>query len=98
MGKNPMSVKYFYESKYPYSGHVYEYTKSDLESAICWSGFELIESKYTNVAARFHKTEDGYGSGLRLQGFRDVAMMVYLAICKFVPPFKDTLLCVARRP
>ena len=98
LGKNPMSVKYFYESSYPYSGHVYEYTKSDLENTIRWSGFEIAESRYANVLNRFHKTEKGYSAGMKARSLKDAAMFAYLAICKVVPPFKETLICTGRRP
>jgi SAM-dependent methyltransferase len=98
MGKNPMSIKYFYESSYPYNGHVYEYTKSDLETAIRWSGFEIAESSYLNVLNRFHKTEKGYSPGLKVQGLKDVAMIAYLGTCKVFPSFKEILLCIGRRP
>lgn len=98
MGKNPMTIKYFYESPYPYSGHVYEYTKYDLDCAVRWSGFEIAESKLTNVLLHYHKIESGFAPGMRIQGVRDVAMLLYLAICRVVPSFRDTLLCIGRRP
>lgn len=95
-GRNPVSIKFFYESDYPYGGHVCEYTKSDLENAIRWSGFEITESKHVNVANRFHRTEQGYAPGLKLQSLKDGAMFGYLAICKVFPAFKDTLLCIGK--
>lgn len=98
LGRNPINVKYFYESSYPYTGHVYEYTKSDLENAIRWSGFEIEGSMHTNVMDRFHKTEKGYSPGLKIQGLKDVVMFTYLAICVVFPPFREMLLCVGRRP
>jgi SAM-dependent methyltransferase len=97
-GRNPMSVKYFYETDYPYSGHVYEYTLSDLESTIRWSSFELIESRHQNSAFKFHKTANGFAPGLKIQGPRDVAMFGFLAACKLVPSFRDTIVCIGRRP
>ena len=97
-GKNPMPIKYFYESPYPFAGHVYEYTGSDLENAIQWSGFEITRSGYSNLLRMCHKTANGYAPGLKLQGPEDVAMFAYLAICKVFPFFKELLICIGRRP
>jgi len=98
VGNNPSRVKNFYESSYPYRGHVYEYTQSDLEDVLRWSGFELITSRHGNVANRFHKIDKGYAPGLRIRGLGDAAMFAYLGICLVVPSFMDVLLCIARRP
>jgi 2-polyprenyl-3-methyl-5-hydroxy-6-metoxy-1,4-benzoquinol methylase len=97
LGKNPASVKYFYDSSLPYSGHVYEYTKEDLERVLLWSGFQLVESKRLNVARRHHATSEGYAEGLTLSGVDGVVMLGYLALSSVVSGFRDTLVCIARR-
>ncbi len=98
MGKNIMDIKSFYDSKYPYAGHVYEYTKSDLEDALRWSGFEITDSRHSNLLNRYHKVENGYAPGLKIQSPKDAAMFGYLAVCKVIPSFREILNCIGRRP
>jgi 2-polyprenyl-3-methyl-5-hydroxy-6-metoxy-1,4-benzoquinol methylase len=108
---NYTNLDYFFNSEYPYTEHIREYTQVEVRTILTWVGFQEI---YIHMVNTFldatpvstikkenhhqHRVQQKYQVGFKLNSIRQFALLLDFLATIGVPNWRQNIIGIARRP
>lgn len=100
------NIEYFFNSEYPYRGHIREYTKTEVKKIIQWSNFFIVDSfmrdyhiwstKVKNMPGKLIHQQI-YSRIFKLNSPKQIIKIFYWLICLAIPPFRQAITVIGRK-